>query len=63
MQNFETYLENTFFNNPANDIDQYITGLYNRLALLPPDQLEMRKEKLVELKNLIDYTLKGHGNH
>lgn len=44
----------TWANNPADDIDQYLTGLSNRLMLLRPEELVSRKEKLIELRELIN---------
>jgi len=56
MKNFKQWQEN-LGKNPNNDVDQYITGLTNRLMLLYPEEIAQRKEKLVFLKELLDRIL------
>jgi hypothetical protein len=53
-----TEAEATWFQNPVNDVDRYITGLGNRLRLLSKEEIGDRRTELQELVSLITYLLK-----
>ncbi len=54
---FKKWLGEQINPNPADDVDQYITGLKNRLMLLRPEEIPERRENLMELKQLLDRLL------
>ncbi len=63
MKNFKEYLDKKINEdaslNPNSDVDRYITGLHNRLALLNQEETHSRKEKLIDLIKLINFKLSG----
>jgi len=44
--------------NPRADIEQYMTGLSNRLMLLTEEEIKQLYPKLLELRELIDRKMK-----
>jgi len=44
--------------NPADDVDQYIAGVSNKLMLLDKEQIEVRRERLKELVALLNSLLR-----
>lgn len=58
MRKFNEFLEATWLSNPNDDVKQYVTGLKNRLALLRPEEIDVIKHDLEELKDLIHNVLK-----
>jgi hypothetical protein len=55
MRHFKDYLaENSLgLGNPMSDIHQYLTGFYNRFALIPLEEVEKLKPKIEELIKLL----------
>lgn len=58
MRTFKEFTETTFFQNPNDDVAQYVTGLFNRLALLHKEEIEVIRPKLTDLRDLIDRVLR-----
>ena len=61
MKNFNEFLNKKINEdaslNPNSDVDRYITGLHNRLALLTQEEIKARKEKLIDLIKVINFKL------
>jgi len=59
MKKFNEFLkESTWFSNPNTDVDKYVRGLITRLSLLRPEEIDVIKNDLEELKQLINNVLK-----
>lgn len=57
MKKFSEFLE-SWSSNPNDDVSKYITGLFNRLSLLRPEEIDAVRSDLEELRGLLNNVLK-----
>ena len=57
MKTYQQYLLEGAFSNPMENVESYIIGLKNRLILMRPDEVELHRERLAELKQVLDRVL------
>jgi hypothetical protein len=59
MKSYQQFKENAL-QNPIGDIQKYITGLKNRLILIRPEEVDLIKDQLADLRHILDEVLRDH---